>query len=160
MWSINQCRQYIGFDDRKIVILGVLLVSCITHPLLSEMGFLEYITSPIDVSLSILWTGTYWIILRYIMIQLRRKFPKIKQTPKRIFICGIVVLVGAPVISLILGQFCYHILGYDVAMNVFNKYTIIYILAFGIMAFYEATYYFHQYKLAIKETQELKPQSR
>jgi len=90
------------------------------------------------------------------MIQLRRKFPKIKQTPKRIIICSLVVLFGAPVISFILGQFCYHVLGYDIPMDAFSKYTLIYILAFGIMAFYEATFFFHQYKIAIKETENLK----
>lgn len=155
--ELFQCRkEYIGFDDRKIVFLGIIIVSFITHPLMTELSFRQFLNSPKDIASSFLWTGAYWVVLRACMITLRKKYQSIKDIPKRLLISTIIVITITPIISFLLGAFCIHILGYDIPIKPFNKYVLIYILAFGVLAFYEATYYFHQYRKAIQETERLK----
>jgi len=149
-------KEYLGFDDRKFILIGIIIIAFITHPLMSEIRFREFINSPIDMALSLLWTGTYWIALRTIMIWLRKKYNDINDTLKRLLICVAVVVAAAPIISFLLGAFCAHIIGYDIPINAVNKYVLIYILVFGILAFYEAVFYFHQYRKAIQETERLK----
>ena len=152
------CEEYIGFDDRKMVFFGIVVVSIIVHPFITDLPFIDFITSPSELFTSFLWTGMYWVILRYLMIFLRRKFPNINQTPKRILLSSIIVVVLAPILSFCIGHVCSILL--DPQSNFIGpqKFILIYILAFGIMAIYEASFFFHQYRLAIKETQELKTQ--
>ena len=156
MSFFNCPTKYIGFDDRKFIILGVIIVSFITHPLMTELTFRDFLNSPKDIATSLLWTGTYWIVLRACMVTLRKKFDKINDTPKRLLLSTIIVVVTTPLISFLLGAFCNHILKYDIPIQTFNKYVLIYVLAFGVLAFYEATFYFYQYRNAIQETERLK----
>ena len=153
---MDACTEYIGFDDRKMIVIGILLISIITHPILMDIPYLEFITSPLEILESILWTTTYWIILRAMMIYLRRKYPGIAQNPKRIFLGVFFVIILAPILSKFIGKACIILFGMDPDISRPLKYTLIYILAFGIMAVYEASYYFYQYKMAIEETEKLK----
>ena len=145
MWLLQECKEYIGFDDRKMVVIGIIGVSLMIHPLLTQMAFLEFITTPSEILTSILWTTVYWVILRGLMIYLRRTLPDISNTPKRILLSTIIVLIIAPILSFCIGHVCNLIFSPQYNFTGAGKYILIYILAFGIMAIYEATFYFHQY---------------
>lgn len=156
MKLFQSCKALIGFDDRPFVIIGIVLVSLIIHPIMTGIPIPELITSPLHLGISIIWTSTYWIILRQLMILLRQKFNSVGDTSKRILITAIIVTIAAPLVSHGLQLLCNHVFNYDILIDAITKYTLIYILVFGIFAVYEAVYYFKQYRQAIQETERLK----
>jgi len=158
MWLLRTCEEYIGFDDRKMIAFGIVIVSIITHPILFGLSYSNFFTSPLIIIESMIWTSVYWLVLRWMMIYLRRRLPNISDNPKRIIISLLIVLTLAPILSVCIAKVCGFIFPQDIEHSRTLKYTLIYILAIGIMAIYEAAYYFHQYKCAIKETEALKTQ--
>ncbi len=156
MRLLEPCKEYIGFDDRKMIIIGIIVLSTITHPIITDIPFIEFLSTPSEIITSIAWTTVYWLVLRWAMIFLRKKFPHINETPKRLLFSTLTVLLIAPVIGQIVGHLCYVFLKPEFDLETPQRFVLIYILAFGILAIYEASFFFHQYKRAIIETEELK----
>ncbi len=71
---MNRCREYLGFNDKWLMIIGIPLLSFILGSILFadllQSDFRKFITFCYPVN--VIYTTIFWIIFRWILIQLRR----------------------------------------------------------------------------------------
>lgn len=155
--------KYLGFDDRWFLLIGMPVVGFLM-PVLFFGGWnnsweafkAEWIESTIHVPF-------YWFSLRYLMIQLRKKYNQFEQTPLRIMIQVALVLV----VGLVIGNFVHHVLLQGVICENFSLFLCdiedlhhpilaSYFTCFFIMLTYEAIYFYDQLRQSIEEKEAAK----
>ena len=155
-------EKYFGFDDRKFMIIGILLIAFILFPVFSGMDLSEYyLHAKVELPEGIVLTCAFWLSYRFIFIKLRMKYPKIDHTKKRIRILLVVMFLSAPIIGKVFSGSTHLVMGYlgfedCVHMGFYREIIVTYFLSFSVLATYEAIYYFIKYRDAIKETAQLK----
>jgi sensor histidine kinase YesM len=100
-----------------------------------------------------------WETCRVILIRVRKRYPGIEQTSKRIFFSllfylpACIIVTGIILFALEITRFwSYHLGWYDWIKNIFICYSFVMLIAF----IYEAVYYYHRWSRAIVETEDLK----
>ena len=137
--------QYLGFNDRWYMLIGILVLAMITTLLFSNTleNPNEFIFSYL---VSMCFTIMNWVSMRFIMIRLRKKFPDISDSLKRnviyfFTILGVIVLyneIGELLLRSIFGP-SYH--GPDFKGNL-----VVALISIMVMAIYEAIYYLSKIK--------------
>jgi sensor histidine kinase YesM len=150
--------QYLGFDDLRFMIVGILILSFVTDFLFSN-SFLRYPFrwAVLIWSISLFFATMDWIILRLVLIRLRKRFPNMKDDVKRItlFFLSIVVTVltvdyiGGTTIEALLGENFNYSSNYKVQIPVILISTM-------TMAIYEAVFYYLRLKKSIVREEESK----
>lgn len=163
MRLLNKKRriQYLGFNDIKFSIIGVLIISIIANYLFNNLSERESIEL-----ILIGWFGALipticdWFIIRFILIFLRKKYPDFKDDYKRIIfllfaIVGVILLVDFTM-GFLLAQF-FTFLGYNSNHMVLLKILVpVILIVIMIMAIYEAIYYNVRLKKSIREEEQAK----
>ncbi len=150
--------KYLGFNDFWFIVIGILILSFITDYLFSN-SFVRYPfgKAVISWSMSLFFSTCDWFIMRAIMILLRKKYPALKDSVKRIslFFFSIVAtvvfvdFVGGMVISLI----------WKIDYNPTYRSKIILpviLISTMTMAIYEAIYFYVKLKKSIREEEQAK----
>lgn len=112
------------------------------------------------VLVSLVFTGYYWNVAFLMFMYFRRKFPEIRQTPKRLLITvlclSIFLIFGGVPIRLILGLASFEEIG---DINIYFQFIEInFVAAFLVGAVYEAVYFFENWKNTIQINEALKIQ--
>lgn len=137
--------------------IGILVVSVIITLFAKHEYDLPFIQK---LFISLVFTAYYWNFAFIIFIYFRRRFPRIRQTPKRLLITVVclslfLVFGGVPV-RLALGLATFEDL---VSINVYLHFLkISFTSAFLIGAVYEAVYFFENWQDTIKINEALKIQ--
>ena len=135
-----------------IPVVAVLITLLAKHE--HDLSFIQ------KVLISMVFTGYYWNGAFFMFIYFRKKFPEIRQTPKRLLItvlCLSVFLVfGGVPIRLILGLATFEDLADISAYLHFLK--VSFAAAFLIGAVYEAVYFFENWRNTIQINEALKIQ--
>lgn len=153
--------QYLGFDDFWFLIAGILLTSLVSDYLINN-SFSRFGIGMALISWSVplFFSTFYWIVIRFILISLRKKYPSFRDDVKRTLIL---------VFSIICTVFIFDFLGGKLVVFIFNLFTentnyitqikdrvsIILIIVL-IMAVYEAIFYYVRLKKSIKKEEQAK----
>ena len=161
MKGFRSCEEYIGFDDRKYMIGGILLISIGLFPIICGMDpYLYYEHFVHEFPESLFYTTFFWTIFRYLIIKMRKKYPKIEDTRRRIILLVLITLIFSPIAGKLIGTFVQtgmSILGIvdHIHPSFIQQVVVTYVLSVGVFAIYEAIYYFLKYKQAIQEKERL-----
>lgn len=154
--------EYLQFDDTYFVIGGI-VATAIAFPILyMGVSIHEYLHDPLyHLTKSSIYAASMWFLLRYELIFLRKKFPKISQTIKRNLFLALYGLAITFLTCLILGFILHHVFN---LLNITSKndhfefiyVTYAYLMALSIFAIYEAVYFAGKYKRAVEDRERLK----
>lgn len=154
-------RDDLGFNDKKFMIISILVISFILFPVLSGVDIKSYYRHfPAEFPEGIILTAFFWIFYRYVIIELRQRYPKIEDTKRRLIILTVFTMITSPVIGhLISGAIHVIISSFGLKdclhMGFFREVIVTYLLSFSIFATYEAIYFFVKYKDAIQDKERL-----
>lgn len=160
----NKCKnyEYLQFDDTYFVYVGIALCAVFFPILFLGVTVHEYLNNPIYYFIKgAIFSGVLWYLLRYELIFLRKKFPKISQTFKRNLLLGVYGFVLTQLVCVVLGYSINYLLESIGIRTDMKTYEFIYgfyafILALAIFAVYEAIYYAGKYKRVVEERERLK----
>ncbi len=97
-------KEILGFDDRWLMLFGIsgasFLMSALMFGDLFEQDVFYNISRCSLVSLS--YTIVFWLTFRQIFIELRKRFPEVKDSVKRISLQVVLILVAYFVIKVVM----------------------------------------------------------
>lgn len=161
MISVLPCKEYIGFDDRKFMVIGILIISVALYPILFGVQYATYIEHIYqELPEAIIITTLFWTFFRFLIIKLRRSYPEMEQTQKRILVLMAVTVIGSPLIGKLIGMLIhgfYDLVGLNDCLhpNFLQEIVITYFVSLTVIAIYEAIYFFVKYREAILEKERL-----
>lgn len=151
--------KYLGFDDLWFIIIGIILLSAVAIYVFKNPS--DSLT-PIEVVLTLVatlfFTTCDWFINRSILIRLRKKYPRLKDSKQRIFLLSMGVLVTVVAVDFI-GVQLFSLLSENIHYNIQERsrpLVIIILLTIMTMAIYEAVYFFMLLKKSIREEEQAK----
>ena len=160
MFANKQKRiQYLGFNDFWFSVIGILILSVAVSYILNT-PFEQLTTLEITIS----WTAALffsafdWLINRGIIILLRKKYPKLKDSVQRVFFIFLGTTATIFFIDF-LGVMLFS-LASDSVRYVFEErvrsilFTVL--LTIMVIAIYEAVYFFVQLQKSIREEEQTK----
>ena len=155
--------EYLQFNDIHFVIGGIILTAIAFPILYMGVSIQEYLNDPFyHLIKSSIYASCLWFLLRFELIYLRKKFPKISQTLKRNLFLALYGLIITFLTCLVLGAVLYQI--FDL-LNIksrddetFNFLYVLYayLMGLSIFAMYEAVYFAGKYKRAVEDRERLK----
>lgn len=154
--------EYLQFDDTKFVTIGIILSALFFPLLFMGVSVEEYLSKPLYYMFKgIIYSSAMWLLLRFELIFLRKKFPKISQTLKRNLFLAAYGMVITGLICTVFGcifSFVFDRLGVTIVGTGFNPLFIVfaYMLSLSIFAVYEAVYFAGKYKRAVEDRERLK----
>jgi len=156
----TNCR--IGFNDGLLMAIGIPLLSFIIPIVFMNCSFARppYLTwEKYCATLTI--TAIIWFGNRYIMIFSRKRYPQFAEVRKRIFFQSVLMFIFTVTSNTILGQFTKKIFNQEgvslseVDMLIHSNSAAIF-CTIMIIAIYESTYFMHQLRDSVEETEKLK----
>lgn len=163
MISKEDRLKYLGFDDKLLYIIGIPLVGFIFPILFFGAANSSWYVFKIRWAESTFHVVIYWTLLRYMTIYLRKKYPKFEETGKRIMVLGCLVLILGFVVGSLLHLVFAHVLCSAMGIADFHQHDngerpllATYFSSFGVLAFYEAKYFYNKLRQSIEEREEAK----
>lgn len=151
--------KYLGFDDKWFVIIGVFLLG-LTSVYVFNVSDTNLTTIELVLTfvVSYFFSATDWLINRFILIQLRKVYPSLKDSAKRIallilgtlFTVITVDFIGVTLVSLIADN-----VSYDFSERIRSLVTTIFLTTM-VTAIYEAVYFFVLLKKSIRDEEQAK----
>lgn len=152
---------YLAFDDRKLLLLGIPILSFLVPFLFFGLDFKTYISyAHQEYFESLTFTTVFWLSNRYLIIQLRKKYSALNEMLIRIAWHVLIVILSTPLINIIVSFlmkiFYTQIKTTDLFEPTLTQATLVtYFLIFSVTGFYDAIYFFHKYKEAILEKERI-----
>lgn len=148
--------KYLGFDDFWFMAIGLIVVSLIIDFIFNN-SFRSY---PLGIALinwgiSFGFTLFNWFITRSIMIELRKRLPRFKDTKQRLFFVVLFIATTILLIDLLGGLFLAQLFGdsYN-PIDRTKVLMVVSIIAGMTVAIYEAIYFYVRLKQAIREEEQ------
>jgi sensor histidine kinase YesM len=148
---------FLAFDDRLMMLFGILLLALIIPFVFFGLAWETYLAKAHqEYAESLVYTTTFWLFNRQLMIVLRKKYNAFSDTLKRFGLQLAIIAVMVPVISVLLSillNLVFDFLGTtDLHQpTLFQALSSTYVLTFAIVMLYDTIYFFHKYKEAIRE---------
>lgn len=158
---ISKCEhiEYLGFDDRKIMLFCIPLFSLFTPIIFEDIPIQLYMDNfLVEFIQGALFTTFIWLGIRYTVICLRMWMPDIKQTFIRLILT---FGIGMLITYLLYYGIKYCLLGCERILEIDKTYgpphitVLVYTLAIALIFKYEAIFFFYRYKTAILEKEKL-----
>lgn len=158
---INKERRikYLGFNDFWFVVIGIIILSFVTDFLFSNSSFtrLPFFEAVLNWSISLFFSTCNWFVIRAIMIFLRKRFPALKDSAKRIALFFLAIVCTVMVVDIVGGLFLSQIFGGNYNPPGRSKIIVpIIVISTMTMAIYEAVYYYVKLKKSIREEEQAK----
>ena len=155
-------NKYIGFDDRIFAFLGIPVITLFASLVYANVPAAEFFRDFEKYYFDgLFFTSSYWIFNWFLLVVLRKRFPRLDQTRKRLGIHLLIAFLCYPIISFFIQRFIivfYDFIGvacevdYKSLLGLFTTY----MLTFLILAIYEAMYLFSKYKEALLDKERLR----
>lgn len=158
---LKPSNKYLGFDDRKLMWIGIPLISIAMPFVFFNVDFNYYLSiAHQEFFESICYTSAYWLSVRYFIITLRRRYGALEDLWKRLKVLLLFVLPLGPIVSIVITGLVRTIYYFLDLKDVFEPTLIqslgaTYFLIFSVTTLYEAIYFFHKYKEAILEKEQI-----
>lgn len=153
--------KYLKFDDRKILIIGVPILTLLIPFMFYGIKWSDYLSHfPQEFVDSFLFTTVFALLMRYLIIQLRKRYEKDTNPLNRLGTQFIILIVAVPPLMFILGNLL-NVVHLCSPLDDFyeptpmQSYGVTYFTLLSFMSMYEAVYFFYQYKQAIIEKEQL-----
>lgn len=161
MVLLNKAKRlkYLGFNDIWFAIVGTIILSFVTDFLFSGGSFGRYpfLEAFINYSVSLLFSTTYWLIIRTILIELRKKYPGLKDNNKRIPLLFLSIVVTVLAVDFAGNAFLGYLFGNNYNHPLRSRIVLPVILICTMtMAIYESIYYYIRLKKSIQEEEQAK----
>lgn len=158
---VNKERRikYIGFNDIWFIIIGVVILSFVTDFLFSNSSFtrLPFIEATLNWSVSLFFSIFNWFVIRAIMIFLRKRFPALKDSVKRIVLFFIAIVCTVTAVDIVGGLFLSQVFGGNYNPVSRSKIVVpVVVISTMTMAIYEAIYFYIKLKNSIREEEQAK----
>ena len=151
--------KYLGFNDVWFTIIGILILGLSTiyvfNTTLAHLTTFELIATFV---VTLFFSTSDWLINRFILIKLRKKYPSLKDSIKRIILLFIGTLItiivvdftGVSLVSLLSDN-----VHYDFQERIRSLVVIVFLTTMT-MAIYESVYFFVLLKKSIREEEQAK----
>jgi len=151
--------QYLGFDDKWYVIIGILLLGLTMMYVFNVPDVpLTTIEQALTLTVSLFFSACDWLLNRAILIRLRKRYPSFQDSVKRVTLLFIattatVLLVDYIVVNLI-AQLAVNV-DYNFQERI-RSLVVVLFLTIMTMAIYEAVYFFVLLKKSVREEEQAK----
>ncbi|MFK8103855.1 MAG: sensor histidine kinase [Saprospiraceae bacterium] len=154
-------KEILGFDDKWLILFGVPTVSLIMNAFVddttkSATNLISFI--PDCFFISFLYTMVYWYFFRKICAYLKRKYPKHRETKKRIIyqVLGLLLFYTLikVVVSIAIGIPIYKFIDADYPM----EYPLLagsLMVSFLIVSIYESIFFYNKLNTSLLEKEQL-----
>jgi len=151
--------KYLGFNDRWFSLIGIIVLAASTIYVFNtgaqELTVLELV---ITITASLFFSATDWLINRKILIRLRKLYPRLEESTKRIGL-----MLFANIITVLTVDY----IGIKIIMQISDKVhysfpdrarslVVIVFLTTMTMAIYEAIYFFVLLRKSVREEEQAK----
>jgi len=153
--------KYVGFNDTWLTIIGIPFVTLMLGALFLSESENSWVKFRRAWTTGIWYTGTYWLLTRYAVLKLRKRFNQFEDTGKRLVYIVIMILVFAPIIGITIGAIFTMLAqvtildGFDLSPGKLGLLPA-YVACFFMVAVYETIYFYHQLKNSIEEREQAK----
>jgi len=151
--------KYLGFDDKWFTIIGILVLGLASAYVFNTTG-VHY--TPLELILtftvSLFFSTCDWLINRAILIRLRKIYPSLKDSVKRIiflFFGSLLTVISIDFIGVSMASFFADNVSYDLQERVRSLVVTMFITTM-VTAIYEAVYFFVLLKKSIREEEQAK----
>ena len=155
-------NQYLGFNDKKVMATGLLLISLLFPIIFSNIfPFDKQYNYLHEVIEALLYGTCFWFLCRQIMIECRKRIPEFEKSFIRIFWVIILSLILSTILSMliipIINFLLDRVLGWETrsltgAQGIFVNCLMIFI----IIGMYESIWYYNELKTSIEEKEQMK----
>ena len=160
MKIINRERRIrlLGFDDGWFMFVGIFILSLVTTYLFnSSILYIPWQEAVITWTISLFFTICNWLFMRAVLIQLRVKYPDLKDSVRRISLVFLILIISVFVIDIV-GNLMLKF-AYGINFNPIKRTRVILpvvIISVMVQAIYEAVYHFIRLKKSIRDEEEAK----
>lgn len=149
--------QYLAFDDRKLLLFGIPILSLIYPLIFFDISMEEYL--PIihqEFPESLIYTSVFWFWNRYLCIRLREKHDAFTESIRRFVKQALIVVITTPILSFAISSLLNVLYAYTDLVDLCDPTLLqglsaTYFLTACVMLLYDTIYFFHKYKEAIME---------
>jgi sensor histidine kinase YesM len=151
--------KYLGFDDKWFAVTGILLLG-LSAMFVFNVGAAQLTKTELIITLvaALFFSTCDWLINRYILIRLRKRYPGLKNSVKRLSLLftGTLITVttvdflGVSLISLVSENVSYDF------QDRLRALLIVLFLTIMTMAIYEAVYFFVLLTKSVREEEQAK----
>ena len=156
--SMNTAKQYLGFDDRLFVLIGLPLTSFFIPQIFFQLyPWDDWTTFWAEWRQAFIFTLSFWALFRFLAIQMRKKYPAFNDAKKRLKRMALYFVLLVPVVNVLITvvlQVCAVEDNYD--PNIYQAYLTTYAVSFSIIILYEAIYFYAQLRSSITEKEQAK----
>lgn len=146
-------------NDGWIRIIGIPLIFILLYFMDEDAEiWMGFVPSFIRAVRLLIYTWLYWEIMRFILLKMRKKFPEISETPRRIIIqiSILPVIVAAVSVVICLSKYLYLQVEEPFIESFRETYAKSLSLCSVVMLIYEAFYFFNRWKMSMYESERLK----
>ncbi|MEL6925842.1 MAG: histidine kinase, partial [Bacteroidota bacterium] len=161
IFALENCRALLGFDDRKLMLFGIPILSVWVFLLLfgehlEQVASRGYLDNCLVTSL--IYTGTFWFFLRAGIVYMRGRFPSNMDIGKRLLIQCLVLLVIYFIVKFGLNSTIdnigfFHDRDYEPGPLVMNISSLT--LGALVISIYEGRYFYNLLHKSILEKEQL-----
>jgi two-component system, LytTR family, sensor kinase len=157
---MSKSRETLSFDDRWLMLIGIPAASFLVSALMFGDLFEHNIFYNLSrcTLVSIIYTTIFWLSFRQIFIVLRRRYPEVKDSAKRIVLQTISVLIAyffiKAFMDIFLEDYMHLWLGLDEPHGVAKVFASL-TLTFLIIAIYESIFFYSSLQKSIVEKEQL-----
>ncbi len=151
--------KYLGFDDTWFVVIGIIVLGFATiYIFKSPEDQLTTAETIITFLVTLFFSTSDWFVNRYILIQLRKKYPNLSDSKQRIallFIGIVITVIAVDFIGVSLVSLVADNIHFDIQERA-RSLVVIIALTIMTMAIYEAVYFFILLKKSIRDEEQAK----
>ncbi len=151
--------KYLGFNDFWFIVLGIIALGFLLPQLFFDVDLFKqgFVYEWIEAGM---FASCYWLGSRFIMIQLRKRYPNFDQTKKRLILsiiwCSVFVTITGIIISPLIIGFAIYLNWGTYEPTTLEGFGATFTATFFILAVYESIWYYSQLKKSIQEQEQEK----
>lgn len=158
---MGKTNPYLGFNDWPYVLIALPLMGFLIPQLFFGLTpWNDWDIFPAEALESFVFSAIFWFVFRYTMLWTRKRYPRFDQFRRRFRTMLAIYILTVPVVNVLVGSFI-HLCNFSGAGDqydpgLYKGLLTTYFISFGIIAVYEAIYYYAQLERSISEKEEVK----
>ena len=153
-----KAHEYLGFDDRPFVLIGLPVISFFIPQIFFQLyPWEQWLVFRGEWAEAFIFTVSFWALFRSLMVWLRKKYPSFDSVKIRIKKMALLYILLVPVVNVTL-IFLFGVCNMEDAYdpNVYQAYLTTYSVSFSIIVLYEAIYFYAQLRTSLTEKEQAK----
>lgn len=150
-----------GFNDRLLIVVGWPLASILISLMLFGDSYAQadWQFLAACIPMAFVYTGVYWIALRWIYLKVKQRYPSFRDMGKRLVLVFVAFNVVHFTVDIVLKEIFHLLPNGDREPNHLLSYIASLIMSALVMTLYEATSFYVQLQKTVAEKAELERQN-